>query len=237
MSDELANNIDDRYLSGDYLEKNPTFHVERADFKAGLVAGILKRNRVEPGRVCDLGCGAGEVLNLLTTLIPSTREFHGYELSPQGYELCRKREKERLTFFHQNLFESHEHYDLGISMDVFEHVEDPFSFLRHFRKHANKFVFHIPLDMNVQMVLRGSPIMHVRKKLGHLHYYSKDTALALLRETGYSILDHEYTPASIHKRHRLSARAASFPRQISKLLLGDFGVRLTGGYSLLVLAE
>lgn len=233
----MKNTLDDRYTSGEYLEKNPTFHIERADFKAGLVSGILKKNSVEPKRICDLGCGAGEVLNLLVKMIPSAADFHGYELSPQGFELCRSREKAGLKFFNQSLFDTAERYDMGISMDVFEHVEDPFSFLRQFKRHASKFVFHIPLDMNAQMVLRGTPIMKARKNLGHLHYFSKDTALALLRETGYKILDYQYTPSSIHKPDRLSQKLATIPRILAKAVLGDFGVRLTGGYSLLVLAE
>jgi len=237
MPNEVANKIDDRYVSGDYLDKNPTFHVERADFKAGLIADILKRHCVEPKRVCDLGCGAGEVLHLLASLFSTATNLHGYELSPQGYAMCRQREQGSLKFFNQSLFESGEKYDLGISMDVFEHVEDPFSFLRSFRKHADQFVFHIPLDMNAQMILRGGPILHVRRKLGHLHYFNKDTALALLRETGYTIIDYEYTPSGIHKRNSISAKLASLPRKLCKSVLGDFGVRMTGGYSLLVLAR
>jgi len=233
----MENTLDERYTSGEYLEKNPTFHIERADFKAGLVASIVKKHFIEPKRICDLGCGAGEVLNLLATIIPSAADLHGYELSPQGFELCQSRARLGLKFFNQSLFETTEQYDLGISMDVFEHVEDPYSFLRQFKRYAGKFVFHIPLDMNAQMVLRGTPIMKARKRLGHLHYFSKDSAIALLRETGYKILDHEYTPSSIHKPDRLSQKLASIPRRMAKSFLGDFGVRLTGGYSLIVLAE
>ena len=236
-NDQMKNTLDDRYTSGEYLNRNPTFHVERAEFKARLVAGILGRHRIEPKRICDLGCGAGEVLNLLSGMIPTATELHGYELSPQGFELSRQRQKEGLSFFNQDLFATTEKYELGISMDVFEHVEDPFTFLREFRKHAMKFVFHIPLDMNVQMVLRGKPIMSVREKLGHLHYFSKDSALALLRETGFTIVDYEYTPSSIYKPNRFSGKVAGIPRMISKAIMGDFGVRLIGGYSLLVLAE
>jgi SAM-dependent methyltransferase len=229
--------IDERYLSGDYLEKNPTFHVERAEFKAGLVSGILQQHQIDARRICDVGCGAGEVLSLLAASWRPGAEFHGYELSPQGFELCRRRENENVSFFHRNLFDTDEQYDLALCLDVFEHVEDPFSFLRSLRSHAEKFVFHIPLDMNAQMVLRGSPIMHVRRKLGHLHYFSRDSALALLKETGYVIVDHQYTPSAIYRPKSMAARIASVPRQIAKRLLGDLGVRLTGGYSLLVLAE
>lgn len=234
---KIENSIDERYLSGDYLDKNPTFHVERAQFKASLVAAILQRNGIKPRTLCDLGCGAGEVLRLLCDAIPSVEIVHGYELSPQGYAMCQQRQYPKLKFFNLSLFETQERYDLGITLDVFEHVEDPFSFLRNFRQHAQNFVFHIPLDMNAQMVLRGSPIMNARRTLGHLHYFSKDSALALLRETGYEIIDHQYTPSSIHKPKTIKAKLAKIPRQIAKAALGDFGVRLTGGYSLLVIAK
>lgn len=232
----MSNQLDDRYKSGDYLDKNPTFHVERAEFKAGNVVAMLQKHKIPASRICDLGCGAGEVLRLMSEMLPNAQELHGYELSPQGIEMCRQREGGNVRYFQQNLLETSEKYSVGISMDVFEHVEDPFAFLRGFLKHADHFVFHIPLDMNAQMVLRGTPIMHVRRKLGHLHYFNKDTAIALLKETGYTIIDSQYTPSAIYRTSRLSARIAAIPRMVCKAILGDFGVRMTGGYSLLVLA-
>ena len=56
----MKNTLDDRYTSGEYLEKNPTFHIERADFKAGLVSGILKKIPLNPNASATLAAVPGK---------------------------------------------------------------------------------------------------------------------------------------------------------------------------------
>jgi len=68
-------------------------------------------------------------------------------------------------------------FDVVMAIDVLEHVEDYFTFLRKISKKGKYKIFHIPLDMSVSAVLRISPLIDGRKKVGHIHYFSKDTAL------------------------------------------------------------
>lgn len=125
-----------------------------------------------------------------------------------------------------------------LMMDVFEHVLNPFSFLKKSRRHAVHFVFHIPLDLSASSILRGYPLINARKKTGHLHYYTKDLALAILFDTGYEVLDWRYTGASLNSPNRsLKTRLAALPRRIAYAANKDFGVRLLGGETLLVLAK
>ncbi len=129
-------------------------------------------------------------------------------------------------------------YDVLLMFDVFEHISDPFIFLENSRLHAMYFVFHIPLDLSASAILRGSPLINVRKKVGHLHYYTKDLAIATLVDTGYEVLDWRYTGASLNSPNRsLKTRLAALPRQIAYAVNKDFGVRLLGGETLLMLAE
>lgn len=235
MQDQAV--IDDRYVSGDYLDKNPTFHVEHSDFKAGNILRMMERNRLSPSTVADIGCGAGEVLKLLASRLPHISEFHGYELSPQGYALCQQRAGDRVSYFNENLLESDQTYDVVLCMDVFEHVDDYLDFLRKLALRGRSFLFHIPLDMNAQAVFRGGPLLHVRRKLGHLHYFTRDTALAALAETGYSVRDSFYTPASLRGQKRLSAKIAAAPRWLAFRLAPHLAVRTLGGYALMVLAD
>ena len=79
-------------------------------------------------------------------------------------------------------------------MDVVEHVEDCFGLLRSIREKAEYKIIHIPLDMSVSLLVRNR-LMDVRKSVGHIHYFSKHTALALLEDTGYEVLDYSYMPA------------------------------------------
>ena len=123
-------------------------------------------------------------------------------------------------------------------LDVFEHIRDPFSFLENSRRHATHFVFHVPLDLSASAIFRGYPLINARKKVGHLHYYTKDLALSTLHDTGYEVLNWRYTGASLNSPNRsLKTRLAALPRRIAYAVNKDFGVRLLGGETLLVLAK
>ena len=71
-------------------------------------------------------------------------EFFGYEISPQAYEICKKKERERLHFYLSDILEhENEHYDLMMAIDVFEHIEDYMGFLKRLRSKATNMIFNI----------------------------------------------------------------------------------------------
>jgi cyclopropane fatty-acyl-phospholipid synthase-like methyltransferase len=228
----------DRYSNGEYLKYNPTWSVENSSWKAGKIELMLKKNSYSPNSVCEIGCGAGEILNCLHSKFPLTN-FIGYEISEQAYELCKTRQKERLNYkFGDLLADSNtDYYELLLIIDVVEHIEDYFTFLRKCKDKAKMKLFHIPLDMNIQGVLRTTPILTSRKMVGHLHYFSKETALAALSDCGYSIIDCFFTFGSIELKNRSFKNLfLDIPRKILQPLSKDLTARLFGG-SLLVLAE
>jgi hypothetical protein len=120
----------------------------------------------------------------------------------------------------------------------FEHVRDPFTFLEESRRHARHFVFHIPLDLSSVSVARQSPLLRVRRGVGHLHFYTKDLALETLRDSGYEIVEWRYTGASVSGSGRtVMTRLAQWPRRFAYAINKDLGVRLLGGETLVVLAK
>ena len=228
--------ITTQYLTGEYQEKNPSFHVEDSPWKARQIQKMLDAQGISPGRVAEVGCGAGEILVQLAKLFPDAK-FDGFEISPQGFALCRQRESGQTKFYNSDFCGSDASaYDAVLCIDVLEHVEDCFGFLRAIRTKGNAFIFHIPLDMNVQMVLRSSPILMVRSRTGHLHYFSKDTAFAILRESGYDVCSWFYTPSGVERPKGWKAWILQLPRKILFSIHKDLTVRLLGGYSLLVYA-
>jgi len=74
-------------------------------------------------------------------------------------------------------------------------------------------------------------------RVGHLHYFSKDTALAVLQETGFRIVGHRYTPSGIERPKSTRSRIAALPRRLAFKINPDLAVRVLGGYSLLVLVS
>jgi 2-polyprenyl-3-methyl-5-hydroxy-6-metoxy-1,4-benzoquinol methylase len=226
------------YETGEYLERNPTYHVEDSAWKARQILEMIRRNALEPRTVCEIGCGAGEILKQLQSSMPADTEFSGYEISPQAFALCNKRKNARLRFYRDDLIKADvAGFDLLLCIDVFEHVQDYIGFLRDLRAKARYKLFHIPLDMSAQWVMRGRPILQEREQGGHLHYFMKDTALAALRDAGYQVLDRSYTPGAIDQPRSVKAKMASLPRRLLVMLNQDFAIRLLGGYSLLVLTE
>ena len=227
------------YTDGTYLQANPLWHVEESPWKAEQVLRALHRNRLTPRVIGEVGCGAGEILIQLHDRMDQECLFIGYEISPQAFELCQSRARERITFRLADILqEKAEHFDLILVMDVIEHLEDYFGFLRGIRDRADYKIFHFPLDLSVQTIVRPDGLMRVRRMYRHLHYFTKDMALAILEETGYELKDWFYTARAIDMPSDvLSRRLLRLPRRAAFAIHHDLTVRLLGGYSLLVVAS
>lgn len=129
-------------------------------------------------------------------------------------------------------------FDVLMAIDVFEHVEDCFSFLRRMRTRGSFKVFHIPLDLSVQAVIRPLRLMKARSDVGHIHYFTKETALATLADSGYEVIDSFYTCGAIELPNRgWKANLMKLPRRLSYSLSPDFAARILGGFSMMVLAK
>jgi hypothetical protein len=234
----IADNTHDIYQTGEYLEKNPTYHVEDSAWKADQILSMMRKHDMRPRTICEVGCGAGEILKQLQGRLPPDTRLFGYEISPQAIALCRERENEGLHFFCEDLVAAENKcFDLLLCLDVFEHVEDYLGFLRGLQDKGELKLFHIPLDLSVNWVWRRRPIMRERDQAGHLHYFMKDTALATLRDAGYEVIDWCYTPGAIANPRSVKAKLASLPRRLLSAINQDLVVRILGGYSLLVLAK
>lgn len=227
------------YSDGTYLNKNPTWHEEDSSWKAGQIFRILKNNNVKLSTICEVGCGGGGIIKCLSEDYVSEAKLSGYEISAQAFEICKKKEGGNVSFFLKDVFEEKEtFFDVIMAIDVFEHIEDYFGFLRKLRKKGEHKVFHIPLDLSVQTVLRSTPILAGRESVGHIHYFTKETALATLRDAGYEIVDYFYTAGSVDLPSRnWKVWLLKLPRRLFFKIHQDFSVRVLGGYSLLVLAK
>lgn len=237
--------IESRYFDGQYFAQNPTWDREDAPWKASQVTTMLKKHNINPQSMCEVGCGSGDVLRCLHEIYPNT-QLIGYDISPhvtqfwQNTSSCEHEKKKEEIIFKLGDFHTHntDYYNILLMLDVFEHVPDPFTFLEQSHRHAHQFIFHIPLDLSASTVLRGNPLLNVRRRVGHLHFYTKDLALETLTDSGYNIIDWCYTGASLNKPNRsISTIVSHIPRYIAYAIHKDWGVRFLGGETLIVLAE
>jgi ubiquinone/menaquinone biosynthesis C-methylase UbiE len=221
----------------DYRKHNPDWHVSHSEWKAKQIIKMLRKHNLHPKKIAEVGCGAGEILNQLYQTLENDINFYGYEIAEYAYNLCQTRRKDRLEYFNENPFNSGKYFDLLLVIDVFEHIEDSYSFVRECEKTSKYKIYHIPLELFVLGIFRNLPI-NAYNGLGHLHFYSKDTALAMLRQCGQTIIDYTYTAGAIEAPNRtLRSKLLRLPRRILFKMNKDFCVRFLGGYSLLVLTK
>lgn len=226
------------YSDGTYLRNNPDWHADDSAWKASHIARMLELHGIKPQSVCEVGCGSGEILVQLASKLAPGTSLTGYDISPDAYALCSRKAGGNMQFRLGDLLETQEQFDLAMAIDVFEHVEDCFAFVRKLRERARYKIFHIPLDLSALSLARGGKLLAMRKSAGHIHYFSKDTALALLEDTGYKVIDHFYTSGTTDFDNvGWKTRLMKLPRRALARANPDAAARLLGGYSLMVLAE
>jgi SAM-dependent methyltransferase len=225
------------YTDGSYLAKTGgSWHLEDSPFKARWIASILARHvELKPNTICEIGCGAGGILAELQKMLPRHIAFTGYDISPQVHALSERFSNQKCQFILGDAFADRSQYDLVLVMDVIEHLEDYFSFLRQSREKGDWKIYHIPLETYVVGVLRG---FNYWDALGHLHVFTIETALKALQHTGHRVVDWVFTDGAISiPSTTLRGRAANLIRIPLSKLSTELTSRLLGGYSMLVLAK
>jgi cyclopropane fatty-acyl-phospholipid synthase-like methyltransferase len=226
------------YLDTTYQQLNPTWHEEDSPWKAKQIGNLLADNKVPFQSLCEVGCGTGEILVQLSNRFPDA-DFTGYEISPQAFEMAARKHCPKVKFYLKDLLqESRAYFDVLLVIDVIEHVQNYIDFIRGVKRFGGLKIFHIPLDLSVQSLIRIWPILNQRRGVGHIHYFFKDTAIATLEDCGYKIIDWRYTASRLELPNQaLSSRIMASPRRLLHRVNPDLAVRVLGGYSLLVLAE
>jgi SAM-dependent methyltransferase len=223
------------YTSGEYHRRHPSGGTEDAQWKAGQIERMIRRRGLRFQSAAEVGCGSGEILANLSIAFPKAT-FLGCDIAPSLRALWSERENARVRFHCGDFFEGNDTFDLLLMIDVFEHVPDYMGFLTAARERARHHIFHIPLELSAQGILRDVP-MRAREDVGHLHYFSRTTALATLADCGYAVLESVYTNAAIDRAKTRRAKALNVVRKPMYRLFPELTVRLLGGWSLLVLAE
>ena len=220
----------------DYAARNPTWHEEDGPAKAAGLYALLDKHQIRPKTVLEVGCGTGAVLASMMDwwraddLSPTCE---GWDLAEPPIARAQTRSTDRLTF-HHGAMPADCRADLLLCVDVFEHLDDDVAFLRDLRAHAPWMLFRIPLDDSMVDRATGRTASF-RQQYGHLHAYTRRTALERIEQAGIDVVDwdfHRIEPEVHGLRVVLSAvRSVAFRAQ------RRLAVRVLGGWSLLVLGR
>ena len=226
------------YTAGEYLDANPTWHDQDAPWKARQIASLMADRSLDPSSICEVGCGTGQILVELGQKFPRSK-LVGYDISPQAFEIWKRKKRTDVDYRLRDIFDgSAEHFEMMLVIDVIEHVEDIFGFLKKLKNMSALKIFHIPLDLSVQSVLRSSPVLNLHKNVGHIHYFTTELALNILRDCGYEIIDYRFTASRLELPDQAwTSRIMKAPRRLLFSMSPELTVRILGGYSLLVLAR
>ena len=239
------NNID-RYSSGDYTKKNHTYHIEDSEFKWKNFVKILKQSKFnleEVNSVSDIGCGSGQILIHAnnSNLFKKQCVFDGYDINPDAIDAAKKNSS-NLNFLNEDFVNLKEiKRNLIIAADVFEHVQDTYKFLKKLKDKGDFFLFNIPLEISLFSMIRKKNIFkHSFENVGHLHFYTKRTALLTLENIGFKILNSNLVNnrfEEFKKNKKLHSLIINIPQYILEKLGKNLACSIIGGYSLVVLAK
>lgn len=228
----------DIYNDATYLANNPTWHEEDAPFKAERIRRLLARNHVPLATVGEVGCGSGEVLVQLARQLPATTHLVGYDISRQALAIAQPKATGQLQFKLQDFTSPAviAQYDLLLVVDVLEHLDNYFEFLRGIVGKARYTMFHIPLDMSVWSLLREQMLLESKARVGHIHNFTEDFILSVLAESGFRLVDKLYTEP-VYKRKTRKEHVVDAARRVLFKLNPKFCTKTLGGYSIMVLTE
>jgi len=237
MLGAMSERAESRYVDGEYLAANPTWGREDSAWKARVIHRLWQSTKLPiPGTVAEIGCGSGGILAELQARFPKAVKYYGFDIAPEAIRMADKNSRDGLEYHCEDLTLSTRTFDALLCVDVFEHVENPFEFLRAIRKLAPLVIFNIPLEMHVAGLLINHQLW-TRRTYGHLHFYTAAVALETLEECGYCIVGQSYVSRLMDLPRSASEYVFWLPRKLISIFSAELSARLLGGTSLLVIAR
>ena len=230
--------MNDIYNNQTYLQNNPGWHEEDAPYKAVYILKLLKRNAIVVQSIGDAGCGTGGILAQLEENLPAVQRFTGFDISADAIQLAKAKETGKTTFEVKDIAGSDSIvlFDLLLVIDVIEHIQDYFSFLKGIVSKSNYTIFHIPLDMCIWSLLREQMLIESKNRVGHIHNFTEDFIKDILAEYGFEVIDQLYTPPKVELLS-IKQRVINFTRKVLFFVNPKFCTKTIGGYSILLLTK
>lgn len=236
----MKKSSDELYVNGEYLQNTGDWNEADSEWKADLIYHLYKNNDVAPESVVEVGCGAGGILNHLSILDNSINHLSGFDISPQAISLAKEKINGKLSFYNEDYLKTDLPVaDLLLVIDVIEHVDDYYNFLRKISLKGKRFIFHIPLDLSCRAILKPKILLQQRQSVGHIHYFSEEMVLWIFKDLGFKIIDWHFTKPTIdfEKHSSLKPLLKKNLRNISFKINKSLSAKLFGGYSMMILAE
>jgi 2-polyprenyl-3-methyl-5-hydroxy-6-metoxy-1,4-benzoquinol methylase len=214
--DKPVNRLAIKYLYGVDSVSRP--RPVRALFR--LLSARIMRGIQEPhgaNRLLDVGCGAGELLEVYRRLGWDTC---GIEISPQGAAVCREK---GLDVHQGTVFDAPfptQRFDLILLSHVIEHVLDPVGVVRRVAEWLapqGKIVVSTPNTRGIGFFMYGSCWLHLDAPR-HLFLFDAQTIRLLAARAGLAVarvVTESSSQTLAESRHYSKTQGRQFPRSVA----------------------
>lgn len=184
MGRENDNNI---YTSGEYIQNNPTLHLEDTPWKIEKITTALDMfiqvSLLKHVRLLDVGGGAGLILKGVSDYLREKNinvNKYALDMSREMLQIQRENNPD-MTMHREGGIEKtsfrNKEIDLVLMVDVLEHVSDPVAALKELNRISKYIIFKVPMENNLyynmlNLVKRGGLRRDIYEKVGHIHFYS-----------------------------------------------------------------
>jgi hypothetical protein len=179
----------DKYLSGDYAERHPGWHLNDAEIKAReLLPGVTALARkVRDPVIVDVGTGVGGVPAALQRMLPdvggSRPRLIGFEIAEYAVRKGRELFPD-LDLQHRALEATDGPFDATMFADVLEHLENPWEMLRRARGASRHLLVRQPLLDNFGL-FRHDKYRKQRETLGHISFFNYRSFIDMAAAAGW----------------------------------------------------
>lgn len=155
--------------------------------KAQLIVINLGSQLDAGGKLLDIGCGGGVLIDTLQRTLPQGWSFFGVEPTPSFASLAERRTRAQIkcSMYGSGLFDSAP-FSAATCCQVLEHVPDPRGFLAKVRADLDSdawFYLEVPDESDFETL----EVNHDRFMSQHISYFSKHVLSQLLEDQGFEV--------------------------------------------------
>jgi SAM-dependent methyltransferase len=175
--------------------------------KADHVVELCHRAGLHPGRLVEIGCGAGSLLAELRERAAAP-ELDGFDLSAPAVEIARSHGTPGVrveVFDGVRVPAGDDAYDLAVLSHVLEHVPDPPALLAEAARLAAWVLVEVPLERNRSAARPAKRAEAAR--IGHIQFFDRAAVRALCRGAGLDIRAELADPLGL-AHHAFAAQGA-----------------------------